>query len=167
MPPPPENLGLNILIIWEDSCGAVVRSWTQIINDNGALGIAPRTSLLRPSAKFRQSLELTFHSQKRRPLVCLYIIARNMATLLTVDLHPTDGLKIWTGNHISTSLSAWIPIHTDEDDECTVYAQPFHHPTLFLQKHVTPSGHGFHKWAQVMVRTCNGRPYYLEQRELI
>ena len=28
-----EDIGLNIPSIWEDYCGAVIRSWTQILND--------------------------------------------------------------------------------------------------------------------------------------
>jgi hypothetical protein len=36
-----EDLGLNIPSIWEDYCGAVIRSWTQILNDEGALGSPP------------------------------------------------------------------------------------------------------------------------------
>ena len=33
-----EDIGLNILSIWEDYYGAVICSWTQILNDEGALG---------------------------------------------------------------------------------------------------------------------------------
>jgi hypothetical protein len=33
-----EDLGLNIPSVWEDYCGAALRSWTQILNDEGALG---------------------------------------------------------------------------------------------------------------------------------
>ncbi len=28
-----EDIGLNIPLIWEDCCGAAIRSWTQILND--------------------------------------------------------------------------------------------------------------------------------------
>ncbi len=48
-----ENLGLNIPSIWEDYCGAAIRSWTQILNDGGALGTTARASLQTAAAKFR------------------------------------------------------------------------------------------------------------------
>jgi hypothetical protein len=37
---PINELGLNIPTIWEDICITAVRSWTQILNDEGSLGIA-------------------------------------------------------------------------------------------------------------------------------
>jgi hypothetical protein len=40
-----ENIGLNIPSIWEDYCGAAVRSWTQILDDEGALRTTARASL--------------------------------------------------------------------------------------------------------------------------
>ncbi len=40
-----EDLGLNIPLIWEDYCGAAIRSWTQILNDEGALGTTAKASL--------------------------------------------------------------------------------------------------------------------------
>jgi hypothetical protein len=33
-----EEIDLYIPTIWEDLCGTVLRSWTQIRNDEGALG---------------------------------------------------------------------------------------------------------------------------------
>ncbi len=33
---PAEELGLNIPTVWEDYCGSAIRSWTQILNDEGA-----------------------------------------------------------------------------------------------------------------------------------
>ncbi len=50
---PAEELGLNIPIVWEDYCGSALRSWTQILNDEGVLGATTRASLRHTSAKFR------------------------------------------------------------------------------------------------------------------
>ena len=41
----PKEVGLNIPSVWEDYCGAADRSWTQILNDEGALGATARASL--------------------------------------------------------------------------------------------------------------------------
>jgi hypothetical protein len=40
-----EEVGLNIPSIREDYCGAAVRSWTQILKDEGALCVTARASL--------------------------------------------------------------------------------------------------------------------------
>jgi hypothetical protein len=40
-----DEVGLNIPSVWEDYCGVVVRSWTQILNDEGALGVTARALL--------------------------------------------------------------------------------------------------------------------------
>jgi hypothetical protein len=42
---PIEKIGLNIPSIWEDFCGTALWSWTQIINDEGALGTTAQASL--------------------------------------------------------------------------------------------------------------------------
>jgi hypothetical protein len=90
-----ENIGLNIPSIWDDFCGAVIRSWTQILSDKGALGTTARASLQLASAKFRHwSLEIAFHSHRGRLPLCPSIVARNMATLLMADLHLVGGLEI-------------------------------------------------------------------------
>ena len=44
---PAKELGLNIPTVWEDYCGSAVRSWTQIQNDEGALGTIAKASLTR------------------------------------------------------------------------------------------------------------------------
>ena len=87
-----EDLGLNIPSIWEDYCGAVIRSWTQILNDEGALGTTARASLHSASAKFRHwPLEIALHSDRESIPICSSIDAHNMATLLMADLHPVGG----------------------------------------------------------------------------
>ena len=48
-----EDIGLNVPSIWEDYCGAAIRSWTQILNHKGALGTTARASLHLASDKFR------------------------------------------------------------------------------------------------------------------
>jgi hypothetical protein len=50
---PPEEMGLNIPIIWEYYCGTAIRSWTQILNDEGALGVTGRASLRQASIKLK------------------------------------------------------------------------------------------------------------------
>ncbi len=40
-----EDLGLNIPSISEDYCGAAIRPWTQILDDEGALGTTAIASL--------------------------------------------------------------------------------------------------------------------------
>ena len=42
--PPSEEYGLNIPTVWEDYCGSAIRSWTQILNDEGALEVAAMAS---------------------------------------------------------------------------------------------------------------------------
>jgi hypothetical protein len=48
---PAEELGLNIPTVWEDYCGSTVRSWTQILNDEGALGTTDKASLRQATGK--------------------------------------------------------------------------------------------------------------------
>ncbi len=87
-----EDIGFNIPSIWEDLCGAAIRSWTQILNDEGALGTTTRPSLPLASTKFRNwPLELAFHSHRGHLPLCFSIVARNMATLLMADLHLVGG----------------------------------------------------------------------------
>ncbi len=44
-----DEVGLNTPSVWEDYCEFAVRSWTQILNDEGALGVTARASLKRAS----------------------------------------------------------------------------------------------------------------------
>jgi len=162
----PEDLGLNIPSIWEEYCGAAIRSWTQILNDGGALDTTAKASLQPTSAKFRHwPLEMAFNSQRRRIPICSSILARNMATLLMADLHPVGGPEIWSGNQVSTSISSRIPVHLDEDG-CPLEIQPFPQSTILLRKLAPLWEHGFHKWSQIICRGPNGRPYFMEEREL-
>jgi len=48
-----DKVGLNILSVWEDYCGAAIRSWTQILNDGGVLGTTARASIQRASNMYR------------------------------------------------------------------------------------------------------------------
>jgi hypothetical protein len=121
-----------------------LRSWTQILNDEGALGITARAFLHGTASKFRRwPLKLAFHSRSSGSSLCLSIAARNMATLLAADLHPIGGPEICLGNQILKSLSTRIPIHTDEDG-CPLAAQPFSQLTLLLQKLVPLWKNDFH-----------------------
>jgi len=95
---PVEKIGINIPSIWEDFCRSALRSWTQILNDEGALGITARSSLHGAASKCQHwPLELTFHSRNSGSPLCPSILARNMATLLDADPHPTGGPKFGQG----------------------------------------------------------------------
>ena len=50
---PAEELGLNIPTVWEDYCGSAIRSWTQILNDEGTLGVTSRASYTRAAQKLK------------------------------------------------------------------------------------------------------------------
>ena len=92
---PTEELGLNICSIWEDYCGS---KWTQIMNDEGALGVTARASYAQAAEKFKNwPLELAFHTHNGHA-TCPSVIGRNVATLLTADLHPMSATEIWSGN---------------------------------------------------------------------
>jgi hypothetical protein len=159
-------VGLDILSVWEDYCGAADRSWTQILNDEGSLGVTTRASIQIVSTKFRHwPLELAFHTLRNKTPACKSVMARSMATLLLADLHPTGGPEIWSGNQISTSISSLIPIQLDEDG-CPLQIQAFPAAALILKK-VTPLwDHGIHDWTQILGRAPNGRPFFLDDREL-
>ncbi len=162
---PAEELGLNIPTIWEDCCGSAIRSWTQTLNDEGALGATSRASLRQATAKFKNwPLELAFHTQKGHA-TCPSLIGRNAATLNMADLHPLGDTEIWFGNQISTSLTARIPIKMDEDG-CPTKDQPFSQPTKTHHKLVPVWEHSIHDWGQLLGRGPNGRPYFLDDREL-
>jgi hypothetical protein len=58
------EVGLNIPSVWEDYCGTALRSWTQILIDEGALGTTARASIQRASNMYRHwPLELAFPSR--------------------------------------------------------------------------------------------------------
>jgi len=89
---PIEEIELNIPSIWEDFCGSALRSWTQNLNDEEALGTTARATLHGAASKFRHwPLELAFHSRRSGSPLCPSLVATNMATLLTSDLHLTGG----------------------------------------------------------------------------
>ena len=133
---PPEELGLNIPTVWEDCCGSDIRSWTQIFNDEGVLGVAARASHTQATQKFKHwPLELAFHTH-RGHATCPSLIGKNVATLLTADLHPMGIAEIGSGNQISASITTIIPIITDEDG-CPEAEQFFPPTTKILQKLVS------------------------------
>ncbi len=122
-----------------------LRSLTQqILNDEKALGITARASLYGAASKFRHwHFEFAFYIHKRLSPLCPSIAARNMATLLTADLHPIVVSEIWSESQISTSLSTRIPVQTDEDG-CPLDTQQLPQPTHLLQKLVPLLENGFH-----------------------
>jgi hypothetical protein len=89
---PVEKIGLSIASIWEDFYGSALRSSTKICSDEGALGFTARESLQVAASKFRHlPFGLAFYSSNGGLPLCPSLVARNVATLLTVDLHPTGG----------------------------------------------------------------------------
>ena len=85
---PQDELCLNLLTIWEGYCSSpTTNSWTQILNDNGALGATARASLFQATTKFKQwPLNLAFHTHREGRPLCPSIIAHNIATLIAADL---------------------------------------------------------------------------------
>jgi hypothetical protein len=51
---PQDELYLNLSPVWEDYCSAATNSWTQIYNDDGALGATTRASLYQTATEFKQ-----------------------------------------------------------------------------------------------------------------
>jgi hypothetical protein len=88
-----------------------------------------------------------------------------MATLLMAELHPIGGPEIWPGNQILTSISSRIPVHLDEDG-CPLEVQPFPQAAFLLRKLASLWEHGIHNWSQIVCRGPNGRPYFMEDREM-
>jgi hypothetical protein len=141
---PTDELGLNIPTVWEDYCGSAIRSYTQTLNDEGALGTATRASLRQATGKYKNWLiELAFHTHKKRA-TCPSVIGRKVARLLTADLHLMGDITIWAGNQISASLTARIPITTDVDG-CPAEEQPFPPTPKILQRVVPLWEHSFHE----------------------
>ena len=143
-----------------------IRSWTQLLNDEGALGTTARASLQLAAAKFRHCpLEMAFPSRQGRFPLCPSVVARNMATLLMANHNPIGGPEILSGNQMSTSISSRILISLDEDG-CPMESQPLPQATLLLRRLVPLWEHGIHNWAQILCRGPDGRPYFLKEREL-
>jgi hypothetical protein len=108
---------------------------------------------------------MAFHYQRGRLPLCPSIVARDMATLLMADLHPVGGQEIWSGNQISISISSRISIHLDEDG-CSLEVQPFSQATNLLLKLAPLWGHGIHNLTEILCRSPDGHPCFLEEREL-
>jgi hypothetical protein len=164
---PHDELGLNLPTIWEDYCAAATNSWTNILNDQGALGSTARASLAQAAHKFqRWPLELAFHSYRGGRPICPSVIARNIATLITADLHPLGGPEIWSGNEISLSLTSSIPITTDEDG-CPTPKQPYTGANRILLRLIPLWEHKIHTWAQIARLSPNTHPYMLSDTEIL
>jgi hypothetical protein len=80
-------------------------------------------------------------------------------------LYPVGGPEIWSGNQISISIAARIPINLDGDG-CPCDTQPFPQATSLLGKLTPLWEYGIHKWSQVLCRGPDGHPYFLEKWEL-
>jgi hypothetical protein len=127
--------------------------------------LPPRPPTHKPHRNLKNlPLELELHSH-RGHATCLLVIDRNVATLLTADLHPMGIAEIWIGSHISASITTKIHTITDENG-CPAEEQPFPPTTIILQKLVPLWEHSIHEWAQILGRGLYGRPYFLDDREL-
>ena len=143
-----------------------VRSLTQIINDEGSLGVTARASLRRAATKIHHwPMKQGFHSQRGQVSLCPFIIARKTATLFMADLHPTKGPDILSGNQISILISSRIPIDLDNDG-CPLDKRSFPQATVLIRKLALLWEHGVHTWAQILCRGPDGRLYFPEEREL-
>ena len=110
-------------------------------------------------------LELAFHAHKGHA-TCPPVVGRNVATLLTTDLHSMRATEIWSGNQISASITAKIPVIMDEDG-CLEEDQPSPPPRIkILQRLVPLWEHSVLDKAQILGLGPNGRPYFLDDREL-
>jgi hypothetical protein len=155
-----EDIGLNIPSIWEDYCGATIRSWTQILNDEGTLCTIARApfNAHRTNSDIGHWKWLFTPARAGRTPLCPSIVARNMATLLMADLHPVGGPEIWFGNQISTSIATRIPIELDEDG-CPCENKSFPQATHLLGRLAPLRECGIHNWSQVLCRGPDGHPY--------
>jgi hypothetical protein len=158
---PHDELGLNLPTIWEDYCAAATNSWTNILNDQGALGATARASLTQAAAKFQHwPLEFAFQFHRGGRPLCPSVIARNIATLLTADLHPLGVPEIWSGNEISLSLSSSIPI-TKDDDGCPTPTQSYTRVNRILRRLTPFWEYKIHSWSQVTRRSPRIYPYII------
>jgi hypothetical protein len=73
--------------------------------------------------------------------------------------------KIWSGNQISTSLTARIPIIMNEDG-CPNENQPFSPVINILRRLVPLWEQAVLTWAQILGSGPDGRPYFLDDREI-
>ena len=161
---PAEELELNIPTVWKDYCGSTIRSWTQILNDEGALGVTSRASYTQVAQKFKHwPLELAFDIH-RGHATCPSVIGKSVARLLTTDLHPMGTEEIWSGIQISASSIATITIIMDEDG-CPEEKQPFPPQNKILQRLVPLWEHSVLDWAHILWRGADGRLYFLDDKE--
>jgi hypothetical protein len=100
-----------------------------------------------------------------RPL-CPSIIARIIATLISVDLYPLGGPEIWSGNPISTTLTLSILITTDEDG-CPTPSQPYTRVNRILRKLIPLWEHNIFTWEQIAKLSPNKRPYLLSDEGIL
>ncbi len=75
---PSEELGFNIPLVWEDYCGATIRTYTRIFSNEGAVGAPARASLNKATSKFKcWPLEMVFYSQKYDTTLMLHCGMKN------------------------------------------------------------------------------------------
>ena len=164
---PHKEWGLNLPTLWEDYCASAVRIWTTILNDQGALGLTAKASLIEAATKFAQwPLELAFSSNKHGTPLCTSLSAKCMATVIMGDLHPLGGPPMWEGNPISRSLITAIPISVDEDG-CPLPTQPFPRVDSILRQLTPLWSNGINSWGQLARLDPGGRPYLLPEDELL
>ncbi len=77
---------------------------------------------------------------------------------------PLPHLASALGLFLSGQL-AWILDHVDEDG-CPLEAQPFLQSTRLLRQLAPLWEHGFHNWSQIICRGPDGRPCFMDEREL-
>jgi hypothetical protein len=161
-----ENLELSVPSILDGYCGATIRSWTQIPDDEGALGTTARASFKQAATKFRHwPLELVFHFHMDRPHNRLSIMGRNIATLRMVGIHPMGDPNSCMATRLRPPSLPGSPSNWTRNGY-PIETQPFLPAMLILQKLAPLWEHGVHTWAQILGRALDDRPFYFDEREL-
>ena len=163
---PHHEWGLNLPTLWEDYCASGTRTWSTILNDQGALGLTARTSLQEAATNYAQwPLELVFSLNKRGTPMCTSLSAKCMAAIIMGDLHPLGGPPMWEGNPISRSLVEAVPISLDADGS-PLPNQPFLRIDAILRQLTPLWTNNISSWAQLARLDLGGRPYLLPEDEL-
>ena len=162
---PPQEWGLNLPTVWEDYCASAVRTWTSILNDQGALGHTARASLAAAAKYAQWPLQQAFDLTRTGTPVCTSLPAKCMATIIMGDLHPMGGPPIWEGNPISQALISAITVATDNEG-CPLPIQPYPRIDLILRKLTHLWDQGITSWGQVARLAPGSRPYLLPEDEL-
>ncbi len=133
-------------------CGTALRSWPQILNDEGVLGITARSSLHGVASECRHwPLELAFYSRNIGSPLCPSIVARNMANPPNIGPPPQEGSR-----NLVKRPDIYQPVHKDSNSNGRGRV-PIGHPTISpTHAHPTKVGPPMGKW--IPQQGLNTRP---------